>query len=163
MSEERHRILQEVIALKAKDKEEDWATRVQDVSLALWRWLETTITTDELILREFVELMGLGDGFAVARLVIPEMRAPFAPTGGIDSPKAWVLHHLQHARNTLTKPASEPLPDMYTELYRAEREIYHDLEVYRAGLALFGTGSLTADQTLQVKGDLEKEAQQYLG
>ena len=143
--------------LATAPKDSDWSFQVQQASVEAWSEIEAATGPAGSLAQVFVNLM-VHDGLALARLVVPSLRdigARVSSTEDLGECAVWVLRHLVVAEASLMAEATSPLPHWSTELYKHEKELYYEVEVHRAGLALFGKSTLSEEEHAEVETRLK--------
>jgi hypothetical protein len=130
----------------------DWSARLIAFCESFWGRLEQENDIPPDFIHAFVTLLNdeSNEAFQLAMLVIPEFRDEPAPQlkslGQQQVMKDTQQIRAKHARLCTTKQAQ-----FDDALYKEEKRIFDDTDIYRAGLLLYKTGRLTPEQKKAVE------------
>lgn len=130
---------------------DDWVAKLQYLCRTFWSYLDEDPTVQVSYVETFIDLLQQEDIFGVARLVIPELRSE--STFQLDNYyKEEILRQTQTLRVSFARPRlGAPALSEQNRLFRMERELYAEVEVYRAGLILYGSEALTSRQRMEAR------------
>ena len=137
--------------------------------MTFWLYLDKDPEVRIAHVMTFVHLLQQEDIFEVARLVIPEFRSE--SNFQLDNyHKGEILRRTQNLRVHFARPRSgAPMLSEEDRLFRMEKELYAEVEVYRAGLILYGSGALNSKQRVEARKRLTvgyeavEEAEEVVG
>ena len=132
----------------------DRGAKLQLLCTQIWNMLERSPVEAGDIINDFIALLQDPEHLSLARLVIPELRPEADPPQYPLQEK--VVQGTARARSALR--AQESTQDNYDRkqpLYAAEKRIFQAAEMYRASILLFNSGSLSPEETEQVKTWIE--------
>ena len=92
----------------------------------------------------FIDLLEQEDIFEIARLVIPELRSE-SDFQLHSYHKREILRRTRYLRVDFARPRTgAPVLSEKDRLFRMEKELYAEVEVYRAGLIVYGSEALNS-------------------
>ena len=122
----------------------DWAVRVLEISETIWTTLASADEVNTQYVKRFTKLLELPQAFDLARLVIPDFRDD---TSTPSNPfKSQVLERVEHKRHRLMELETATSTQIDTPLYRQEKTVFRDMEIFQAGVLLYNSGVLTTEQ-----------------
>lgn len=137
----------------------DRGTTIQKLCLDFWKFLQNGTDVDRETLHAFLDLLTSGGAFGLARLVIPEFRQGTTKSAG-NTHQQWIMEQTLNLRTDFfQQPAAVDMPSDITALYEEEKHVFRQLEVYRAGVAIFGVQELNKAQEIEV----ERQLSEFLG
>lgn len=118
--------------LSLSDRHSDWGADLQDVCESVWTSLDHEHHADTATMEAFIHVLLEKDGYALAQLVIPELRG--RPAGSLENKqRQLVIERTWHMRQE-TNTTAEAGTNHDTSLYSVEKDIFREAELYRARL-----------------------------
>lgn len=134
-----------------ENENEDWGAKLEHFCETFWIHLDENASPPQEVINAFIDVLLKEESFAVVRLVIPEFRGELSVKFENEI-KQRVMDHTAHLRAEQTN-AEKTTPLSFNDpLYRAEKEIFHEAEMYRAGLLLYYQGNLSETE----RGEIQK-------
>ena len=117
----------------------NWGPKLQGACEKFWTLLGTEHDVSEAAVTSFIHLLLQQDNLALARLVIPDLRA-----GGQvrmeTKLKQRIMDSLLGVRAELAGYETTEQADFDQDFVKAEKAVFHDIELWRASLLLSGKG-----------------------
>ncbi|KAG9764479.1 hypothetical protein KCU73_g946, partial [Aureobasidium melanogenum] len=117
----------------------DWGAKLQHVCEALWSALDNG--NHAKLVDPFIDILHQDDAFALARLVIPELRMDEPSLDQDNRLKQKILDNTAHQRKKALFSETAQQHDFDNPLYRHEKEVFAEAEMYRASLLLYGSAA----------------------
>ena len=137
--------------LLQRKEDDDWGAKLEHFCETFWMYLDDNSSPPQEVVDAFIDVLLEKESFAVARLVIPEFRGELSFKHE-NKTKQRVMDRTAHLRAEQTK-MEQTTPSQFDDpLYRAEKEIFHEAEMYRAGLLLHYQGNLSKTE----RGEIQK-------
>lgn len=131
--------------LSLQDRSNDWGAKVENLCESFWAVLECeNIAIDDV--RLFVDLILQEDAFTLARLVIPELRSANAVSTTPNENKQYILERTAYIRARQIADGTKNPADFDTPLYRSEKYIFAQAELFRAKVAFESCRPMTAHE-----------------
>ncbi|KAG8532800.1 uncharacterized protein KY384_002678 [Bacidia gigantensis] len=123
------------------------AARLQNLSRLYWNALDSSDVSRPTAksLDAFVKLLLDPRDFDLIKLVIPELREHGQPMKG-NSPKIEILKRVDHRRLAGVEQELRRLGFDDHPLYRDEKEVFAESEMYRVSLLLHGRANLSTEE-----------------
>lgn len=125
---------------EAKNHNVSWSSQLQNVCEATWSLLDQDVhhrscqQLEPELVDAFVHLLSGTDAYELAKLVIPELRPGVASQ--LNESRRRVLDGTGHMRARALPPPEDPL-------YRSEKEIFAQAELFRAKAAFENTHAMS--------------------
>lgn len=152
--------------LHDRDNCNDWAAKVQDVCEKAWEFIRQfdseNFEHEQPWVDELIALLHNNDAFNLTRLVVPELRTVPSDTTKLLPLHRHILQRLQQV--CAIRATNEKIKQSHTfddKLYRQEKEIFTDAQLYRAAVLLFNNGTLLDKQRTQVEEWLRARPRLY--
>ena len=131
----------------------DWGAKVQDVCERCWALLDENHGVAPVYMSSLIKLLQTEEAFAVARLVIPELRGALGTMKAENKHKQQIMNDTMNLRDHFTQieTRNQAHFDHDNPLYCVEKDIFMEAEMYRAGLLLYNSGSLDETQKQDVR------------
>jgi hypothetical protein len=135
----------------------DWGAKLQFACEHLWETLGTTniYSAATGMVDRLIHLLKDHHAMELARLVIPDLRSHEALVF-TDPLKQKIFDSTTDSRSAFTKIETTTQTDFDTPLYRAEKELFTEAEMYRASLLLYGSATFTGVQEKEILDWLSK-------
>ncbi|GAB7349833.1 hypothetical protein MBLNU459_g0539t1 [Dothideomycetes sp. NU459] len=146
--------LTEMDELRQPSTCDDWGAKLQYLCESFWSTLDDTDHVDAACVRSFISLLSDERSFSIAKLVVPELRAP-SSSAVTNEWKRQIIDATNDARNKSRQLETTTQADFDHPLYRQEKEVFTDSEMYRARLLLHRTGRVGADDDEAIRKWLE--------
>jgi len=137
-----------ITKLQQRPKCDDWGTQHQHLCRSFWNSLEESTSTDAL--RAFAKLPLDHDSFALARLVIPELRGDLN-LRLTNVSKQYVLDATTDLRELTIDRNSFTQESFDDELFIAEKDIFLDVEIHRARILLHDSKALNSATAKEIR------------
>lgn len=143
-------LLSKIEAIAPPSRCSDWAAKLQELCESLWPSLaHDCIDCD--VLDGFTQLLLDPDGFALARLVLPDLRVE-SDTATKSTQQQAVLDRIRHLRGQASSHFSPDQALFDTLIYREEKDLQTEAELYRLKLLLYrSAGPLSLEQENELK------------
>lgn len=136
--------------LLQRKEDEDWGAKLEHFSETFWLHLDDNPSPTLEVINAFIDVLLEKESFAVARLLIPEFRGELSSKLENET-KQSVMDHTAHLRAE-QKNMEKTTPSKFDDpLYRAEKEVFHEAEMYRAGLLLYYQGNLSKTERAEIQ------------
>ncbi|KAG9521380.1 hypothetical protein KCV07_g3763, partial [Aureobasidium melanogenum] len=137
----------------------DWGAKVQFVTETIWN-SHTTEDFGTAIIQDLISLLQQDEAFALARLVVPEFRVVDPTTDGL---KRTIIDQTEGIRVRSLETENTTQFDFDTPLYRQEKEVFAEAEMYRASLLLHGTAAFDEVDAKEILEWLDKRPRKSTG
>ena len=130
--------------LLQREKDPDWAAKLEHLCETFWVYLDHAdgdAAPLQEVINAFLKVLLDSQTFFVARLVIPDFRSEPA-TEHKNLHKQYVMKQTAHLRTEQINMETTTSTQFDDPLYRAEKDIFAEAEMYRAGLLLYNRGNL---------------------
>ncbi|KAG9693646.1 hypothetical protein KCU95_g3197, partial [Aureobasidium melanogenum] len=117
---------------------DDWGAKLQHVCDTLWSALDDK-ADDPGLADTLIAMLQQEDAFALARLVIPELRSKEPLVDSLLKQK--VIDRTASQRMAALSLEATQQSDFDTNLYSEEKEVFTEAEMYRASLLLYGSAA----------------------
>lgn len=129
---------------------DDWGAKLQDLCESFWEFLEQDNDILPQYVDAFVNVLLREESFALVRLVIPEFRSE--PAAKLENHhKQQIMVRTTHIRAKLAIIERTNQAQFDEPLYRAEKDIIAEAEMYRASLLLYNSANLDTEQKDEVR------------
>jgi hypothetical protein len=130
-----------------REKCDDWGAKLQDLCETFWTLLDNDNDIAPTYMDLFVDILLRESNFALARLVIPEFRNQLGESLE-NYHKQQIMERTMHIRAKLTivETTNQADFDKDQPLYRAEKDIFAEAEMYRASLLLYNHGKQNTEE-----------------
>lgn len=127
--------------LQRRPKCNGWATKLQRFCEEFWNLLDDEVEHAVGDLDALATLLKPQETFTLARLVIPDLRLPLGER--LPNPRRQhILERLAETRAVFAARSSSTQDAFDDELYKEEKDIFQDAELYRARILLYESHAL---------------------
>ncbi|KAI6855607.1 hypothetical protein KC323_g8254 [Hortaea werneckii] len=127
--------------LQRRPKCNGWATKLQRFCEEYWKLLDSEVEQAIRDLDAFARLLEPQETFTLARLIIPDLRAQSGAR--LPNPRQQhIMERLAETRAVFADRSSSTQDAFDDELYKEEKDIFQDAELYRARILLYESHAL---------------------
>lgn len=140
-------LLQEV---RDSPNETSWSTKWQIACENLWETLSRGQPVDNACIELFINLLGRSDRFALARMIIPDLRRDILPAN-LRPIQRHIIGSVNDLRTEVLRRESTTQNDFDDPLYIAEKRIFIEAQVHRASVLLHEAGAFGSAERAEIE------------